>query len=320
MEKTSQSARLPCWMRLCLQLLLALLVVAGVRSCLGTSYFLSSDEMENSLYEGEGILVNKWSYGLRSPLLTLFPYQRWHSQTARRGEVMVFNHPTASASLPIDERTVCIARCIGAPGDTLWIDSLYQTIQSSLAPLSAHRQRYCFPTYKTRQLQRLLHQVGEDDFAPIRLSDTQSVCNLSPQAYERLAASLGKERWLHPMPPICPRATHPLIVPAKGKTLAVTPQNKLLLCSLLQLHEGKNASLRGDSLYIDGQPTTSYRFEHDYYWVASDNPFRWADSRSYGFVPHTHLIGRASLIWFSKKPHTPSWSGYRHRRFFQAID
>ena len=41
--------------------------------------FLSypSSGMENSLYRGECILVNKWSYGLRLPFTKLWGYHRW---------------------------------------------------------------------------------------------------------------------------------------------------------------------------------------------------------------------------------------------------
>ena len=41
------------------------LVVVLLRGCVATSYLIPSSGMENSLYQGERILVNKWSYGLR---------------------------------------------------------------------------------------------------------------------------------------------------------------------------------------------------------------------------------------------------------------
>ena len=60
-------------------------VLAGVllRTCVATSYLIPSSGMENSLYQGERILVNKWSYGLRLPLMGWWGYHRRSSAAAR---------------------------------------------------------------------------------------------------------------------------------------------------------------------------------------------------------------------------------------------
>ncbi len=45
------------------------LVVVLLRGCVTTSYLIPSSGMENSLYRGECILVNKWSYGSTASFL-----------------------------------------------------------------------------------------------------------------------------------------------------------------------------------------------------------------------------------------------------------
>ncbi len=44
-----------------------------------------------------------------------------------------------------------------------------------------------------------------------------------------------------------------------------------------------------------------------------DNRHRSQDSRFWGYVPETHIVGKASLIWFSWN-HGPRWD-----RLFKAI-
>ena len=57
----------------------------------------------------------------------------------------------------------------------------------------------------------------------------------------------------------------------------------------------------------------TYTFKYDYYWMMGDNRHRSQDSRFWGFVPETHIVGKASLIWFS-------WNnGPRWDRLFKSI-
>jgi signal peptidase I len=50
---------------------------------------------------------------------------------------------------------------------------------------------------------------------------------------------------------------------------------------------------------INGKPATTYTIQQDYYWMMGDNRHRSQDSRFWGFVPETHIVGKAALIWFS---------------------
>jgi|GEM_PF-4143837 len=111
----------------------------------------------------------------------------------------------------------------------------------------------------------------------------------------------------------------PLIVPGKGKALRVYPWNITLLRNTLVMHEGKQAEIKNDTLYIDGKPTQHCFFTKDYYWMASNNSVNLSDSRLFGFVPQDHIIGKASLIWFSKEKGTGIFDGYRWNRFFQSV-
>lgn len=62
--------RIPCipvWIK---AMLTAVILVLLVKTFAFTSCTIPSTGMENSLYQGERVLVNKWSYGFRVPFLS----------------------------------------------------------------------------------------------------------------------------------------------------------------------------------------------------------------------------------------------------------
>ena len=95
--------------------------------------------------------------------------------------------------------------------------------------------------------------------------------------------------------------SHPFVIPEKGKPVKVYPWNVTLLCNTIVRHEGRVASVRGDTLYVGGKPVEAYTFNKNYYWMASNNPVNLCDSRLFGLVPDDHLIGKAWRIWFSSR-------------------
>ena len=77
--------------------LVAVLVVFGVRSFLVQPFLVSGASMEPNFHGGDYILINELSYRFREP---------------ERGEVIVFRYPG-------DERTFFIKRIIGLPGERI---------------------------------------------------------------------------------------------------------------------------------------------------------------------------------------------------------
>ena len=56
------------------------------------------------------------------------------------------------------------------------------------------------------------------------------------------------------------------------------------------------------SLLIDGQPINNldyYTVEQDYYWAMGDNRDDSLDSRFWGFVPRSYILGEALFSYFS---------------------
>ena len=86
-----------------------ILIILLVRSFLGEPYRIPSESMMPNLLIGDFILVNKYTYGLRLPVLDNKVVQVGEPQ---RGDVIVFHPPMAPDQ-------VWIKRVIGLPGDVV---------------------------------------------------------------------------------------------------------------------------------------------------------------------------------------------------------
>lgn len=105
----------------------------------------------------------------------------------------------------------------------------------------------------------------------------------------------------------------PLKIPKKGEPIPVNPQTIAIYRRLITTYEHNTLEEANGKYRINGVETTSYTPKYNYYWMMGDNRHRSQDSRFWGFVPETHIVGKASLIWFSYD------KGPRWNRFFKTI-
>ena len=275
--------------------------------------------MENSIFQGERILVNKWRYGLRIPFMSIFSYHRWRERPVREQDIVVFNNPAGIRQPVIDRREIYIGRCIGVPGDTLFIDSLFSVISPEVQFNPDKKRLYAYPVDKENLITSLMHTLSIDDDGLMGSSDSTHVRSFSRYEYYLLEQAINGNNWIQPLAGKKDTELRPLIVPGKGKFVRVHPWNITLLRNTLVMHEGKQAEIKNDTLYVDGKPTQHCYFTKDYYWVGANNTINLTDSRLFGFVPQDHLIGKASLVWFSKEKDTGVFDGYRWNRFFRTV-
>ena len=297
----------------------AIVIVLLLRGFAFTSCLIPSTGMENSLFEGERIIVNQWSYGLRVPLMSVFSYHRWCERPVKKQDIVVFNNPAAIQQPIIDRREIYISRCIGTPGDTLLIDSLF-TVVSPEAQFNPDKKRlYSYPASKENLMTSLMNTLSITDDGLMGNNDSTHVRSFSRYEFYLLEQAINNQNWLQPLTKNKDNDPKPLIIPGKGKVLRVYPWNITLLRNTLVLHEGKQAEIKNDTLYVDEKPTQHCYFTKDYYWMGANNSVNLSDSRLFGFVPQDHIIGKASLIWFSKEKGTGITDGYRWNRFFRTV-
>ena len=113
-----------------------------------------------------------------------------------------------------------------------------------------------------------------------------------------------------------PTNFHAFTVPEKGTSVTINPGNIAWYRRIITAYEGHKLEEKADGIYIDGKKTSTYTFALNYYWLMGDNRYNSADSRVWGFVPEDHVVGRASLVWFSKS----DYMGVRWERLFKWIE
>jgi len=101
--------RQPWWLEYSAGFFPVLLLVFALRSFVVEPYKIPSGSMMPTLLVGDFILVNKFDYGIRSPISDQTLFANRHP---KRGDVVVFRSPE-------DESIDLIKRVVGVPGDVV---------------------------------------------------------------------------------------------------------------------------------------------------------------------------------------------------------
>lgn len=114
----------------------------------------------------------------------------------------------------------------------------------------------------------------------------------------------------------------PIYIPQKGRTVALNAQTLPFYKEIIREYEKHDLKVNGDQILIDGKPATTYTFGDDYYWMMGDNRHNSEDSRYWGYVPATHVVGKPVFIWWSVDP-SESWKNpakkIRWERLFTTV-
>ena len=107
----AEALKEPTWIEYCKSFFPVILAVLLLRSFLVEPFRIPSGSMMPTLLVGDFILVNKYTYGLRLPVLNTKVVELGQPQ---RGDVVVFRYP-------VDPGVNFIKRVIGLPGETVEI-------------------------------------------------------------------------------------------------------------------------------------------------------------------------------------------------------
>ena len=104
----------------------------------------------------------------------------------------------------------------------------------------------------------------------------------------------------------------------KNDTLHVRRDNYLFLRKLIA-EEGCDVRMRKRSVYINGICDSIYRLKRTYYYVEGDNSADSRDSRCFGYIPETLIVGKFNYVLFSVNNLGNKGKKIRFGRFFYKI-
>ncbi|WP_298424829.1 signal peptidase I [uncultured Kordia sp.] len=280
------------------------------------------------------------------------PYFRFPGfETIERNDIVVFNWPADTLTViddpnskvvykPLDKRSNYVKRCVGLPGDKLEVrDGFVYTngIQNDLPDRAKLQFNYLVETKGGRFNDQYLHDAYDitDGYGPINNKGTYMFSAVTEEAAEKLknhpnVLSVTKhvQKKGESNASVFPHSPNykwnnsnfgPITIPAKGSTVQLTTANLPLYKRAISEYEGQNLKVEGDQILIDGKVITSYTFNQDYYWMMGDNRGNSQDSRSWGFVPFDHVLGKPVFVWFSWDTKATGINKIRWNRLFTTV-
>ena len=236
---------------------------------------------------------------------------------------------------PVDKRENFIKRCVAIAGDSLQVINGIVSINGQPQGLFPHSERYyiletppnvLIDADKLKELGISIHggeEIGDTRDASVPNKILVNITNEEksklklPAGYKITPFIMQPDNQLFPYYSNEPKWSAdnygPLWIPKKGSTIALTNDNLIRYQRCIEVYEGNKFENINGQIMINGQPASNYTFKMNYYWMMGDNRHNSLDSRYWGFVPEDHVVGKASMIWFS-------WEGGpRWKRLFNMI-
>ena len=241
---------------------------------------------------------------------------------------------------PVDKRENFIKRCVGIPGDTIRIIDGVLFISGKTSEVPPKSETYYFVTtngkdffseeFLKEELNVSMDDAEQRDVMQVPSMPNTYRMNLTGEQVVKIKAfpfvvpgsvvrDLNTAGFGNTFPY---DSAHfkwsednfgPLWVPVKGATVQLAPENIAIYRRIISVYENNKFEEKDGKYIINGVPATSYTFKMNYFWMMGDNRHNSQDSRFWGFVPEDHVVGKASLIWFSWQ-HGPRWN-----RLFRGI-
>jgi signal peptidase I len=303
--------------------------------------------MEKTVLKGEYIFVNKLTYGARMPVTLLslpfspsiytdivtLPYLRIPGiGKINHCDIIVFNYPL-QFDPPIDKKEVMISRCVGLPGDTVRITNKNIFVNNKFTGCSNLKQfnfrivakngkisDFFMKKYEITQ-GGIVSDIGIYDF-PLDSVKLEKVKHDENVRYIRELKDFQGEgaHFIFPVGNFYAFNKDyfgAVIIPYKGQVIKLNAKTLEMYKTLIVEYEKNKLEIKNHKVYINNIPQTTYIIKDNYYFVVDDNRDNAKDSRYWGFLPESHIIGKASFVWFSYDSNNKK---IRWKRIFSSLN
>jgi signal peptidase I len=288
-------------------LFILVVIVLTLKVTIFELYIVPTGSMENTIMTGDFLAGNRFVYGMRTPEWIGIPYTDLgiyvpslklpSFKEPKKGDIIIFKFPR-------DIKQKYVKRCVAEPGDVLEIidKTLFINGQPQVLPENG---KFIMSTLSKSFLQQdiFLGDLGnKDHFKAFRMPQKGDSIKISPKNAKLLLHLMlldghslelinGNKKYTFTM-------TSPDELYRRKGELSVFkpyfPEGNLLVPWSDNIPKG---TLLIDGKSIDGM--NFYAVENDYYWAMGDNRDDSLDSRYWGFVPRSHIIGEALFSYFS---------------------
>jgi signal peptidase I len=232
--------------------------------CSISNFSVPTGAMENTLMVGDKILVNKFTYGLTTPLIIPIlkiplPYFKFPGfNDPKQGDVIVFIYPGDRDQIEPNELVYYLKRCVATAGDVLEIKNkvLFVNGEESKLPENG-KNDYSIPEFPGDKFRTFPpgRNFTRDNYGPLRIPKKGDIIDLNVDNFDEWEIFISRE-------------SHKIIK-------------------------------ESNNIFIDDKKTSMYIVENNYCFTLGDNRDNSADSRYHGFVPYNKIIGSPMFVYWS---------------------
>jgi signal peptidase I len=287
-------------------LLILILIILFLKETVVEAYIVPTTSMEENILKGDFLIGSRYIYGMKVPekiwipfsaisIPTFLPEYRFPAfKQVARGDVVVFEYPR-------DPVYKYVKRCIGIAGDTVKIEDQNVYVNGEIVPLP-EGGKFIMNNYLSKEVIDpdifLGKQGNKDQYPEITIPKKGDSFTLDKDMDWKLVLPLllyegNKVQYIFGENSLTfttgDKSIYKEYFPSTNATL-ITPWSSRFKKEHIQY------------LYINGKPINeieAYTLSQDYFWMMGDNRDASEDSRFWGFVPKSHVLGQPLITWFS---------------------
>lgn len=267
-----------------------------------TSYKIKDHTMESTIKKGERVWINKLPVGAYFLGMKLPGFS-----SLERNDVIYYAYPEDFDN-PMYEKRRLVSRLIGKPGDIIQINFAdisvnRQLLQNPDSLQKAYRvmlkqgadKNNFFERLGINQAKKLLDSLGIYE-VPLSEASVDRLRENKDIDYIRIIRQIrGGANRVWPKSPFVTWSENnfgPIEVPKTGDVVKIDYRNAGIYKNIIEIFEGNKFRQHNREIYINGKLSNSYTIKNNYYFVIDDNRDRSFDSREFGFVPESYVLGK----------------------------